>query len=122
MANSADSDQLAEANWSGSTLFPKAGYVGAQHLTILVLQSEHIHNTCWRVYSLKKTMADQLIEFISPPIFFFFLWMETKQQKLFVFVSSKHFYYYYHFYPQKYIVIPNCAPHTLPFPSPPQST
>ena len=33
MANSADPDQLAssEANWSGSTLFAKAGYNRAQH-------------------------------------------------------------------------------------------
>ena len=33
MANSADSDQLAseEANWSGSTLFAKAGYICVQH-------------------------------------------------------------------------------------------
>ena len=31
MANSADSDQLAsEANWSGSTLFAKTGYILAQ--------------------------------------------------------------------------------------------
>ena len=32
MANSADSDQLAssEANWSGATLFAKAGYIQAQ--------------------------------------------------------------------------------------------
>ena len=32
MANSADPDQLAssEANWSGSTLFAKAGYTRAQ--------------------------------------------------------------------------------------------
>ena len=31
MANSADSDQLAsEANWSGSTLFAKAGYIWVQ--------------------------------------------------------------------------------------------
>ena len=32
MANSADSAQLAseEANWSGSTLFAKAGYIRAQ--------------------------------------------------------------------------------------------
>ena len=32
MANSADPDQLAsdEANWSGSTLFPKAGYIRVQ--------------------------------------------------------------------------------------------
>ena len=31
MANSADPDQLAsEANWSGSTLFSKAGYLRAQ--------------------------------------------------------------------------------------------
>ena len=32
MTNSADSDQLAssEANWSGSTLFTKAGYIQAQ--------------------------------------------------------------------------------------------
>ena len=32
MANSADPDQLAstEANWSGSTLFSKAGYIRAQ--------------------------------------------------------------------------------------------
>ena len=32
MANSADPDQLAseEANWSGSTLFAKAGYVRVQ--------------------------------------------------------------------------------------------
>ena len=32
MANSADPDQLAssEANWSGSTLFAKAGYIGVQ--------------------------------------------------------------------------------------------
>ena len=32
MANSADSDQLAssEANWSGSTLFAKAGHIGVQ--------------------------------------------------------------------------------------------
>ena len=32
MANSADPDQLAssEANWSGSTLFAKAGYIRAQ--------------------------------------------------------------------------------------------
>ena len=34
MSNSADSDQLAseEANWSGSTLFAKAGYIWAQQL------------------------------------------------------------------------------------------
>ena len=33
MTNSADPDQLAssEANWSGSTLFAKAGYIGGQH-------------------------------------------------------------------------------------------
>ena len=31
MANSADPDQLSEANWSGSTLFEKAGYIGFQH-------------------------------------------------------------------------------------------
>ena len=32
MANSADPDQLAftEANWYGSTLFAKAGYIRAQ--------------------------------------------------------------------------------------------
>ena len=32
MANSADSDQLAssEANWSGSTLFAKSGFIRAQ--------------------------------------------------------------------------------------------
>ena len=32
MANSADPDQLTseEANWSGSTLFAKAGYIRAQ--------------------------------------------------------------------------------------------
>ena len=32
MANSADPDQLAssEANWSGSTLFSKAGYIWVQ--------------------------------------------------------------------------------------------
>ena len=32
MANRADPDQLAssEANWSGSTLFAKAGYIRAQ--------------------------------------------------------------------------------------------
>ena len=32
MANSADTDQLAssEANWSGSTLFAKAGYIWVQ--------------------------------------------------------------------------------------------
>ena len=32
MANSADPDQLAseEANWSGSTLFAKAGYIRDQ--------------------------------------------------------------------------------------------
>ena len=32
MANSADPDQLAssEANWSGSTLFANAGYIGVQ--------------------------------------------------------------------------------------------
>ena len=32
MANSADLDQLAseEANWSGSTLFAKAGYIQIQ--------------------------------------------------------------------------------------------
>ena len=33
MANSADPDQMAssEANWSGSTLFEKAGYIRVQH-------------------------------------------------------------------------------------------
>ena len=32
MANSADSGQLAsEANWSGSTLFEKVGYIQVQH-------------------------------------------------------------------------------------------
>ena len=31
MANSADPDQFSsEANWSGSTLFAKAGYIWAQ--------------------------------------------------------------------------------------------
>ena len=35
MANSADLDQLAseEANWSGSTLFAKAGYIQVQQDT-----------------------------------------------------------------------------------------
>ena len=35
MANSADQDQLAssEANWSGSTLFAKAGYPGSAGLS-----------------------------------------------------------------------------------------
>ena len=34
MANSADPDQLAssEVNWSGSTLFAKAGYVRVQQV------------------------------------------------------------------------------------------
>ena len=39
MANSADPDQLAseEANWSGSTLFAKAGYIrGQQEKGVLV--------------------------------------------------------------------------------------
>ena len=33
MSNSADPDQLAssEANWSGLTLFAKAGYIQIQH-------------------------------------------------------------------------------------------
>ena len=33
MAKSADSDQFAssEANWSGSALFEKAGYIQVQH-------------------------------------------------------------------------------------------
>ena len=33
MANSTDPDQLAseEANWSGSTLYTKTGYIQAQH-------------------------------------------------------------------------------------------
>ena len=33
MTKSADPDQFAseEANWSGSTLFAKAGYIQAQH-------------------------------------------------------------------------------------------
>ena len=30
MANSADPDQLASANWSGSTLFAKAGHTRVQ--------------------------------------------------------------------------------------------
>ena len=30
MAKSADSDKLAEASWSGSALFAKAGYIWAQ--------------------------------------------------------------------------------------------
>ena len=43
MANSADPDQLAssEANWSGSTLFAKAGYIWVRHdkLTLLLLNT-----------------------------------------------------------------------------------
>ena len=33
MTNNADADQLAssEANWSGSTLFEKVGYIRVQH-------------------------------------------------------------------------------------------
>ena len=33
MGNNADPDQLdsSEANWSGSTLFAKAGYIPVQH-------------------------------------------------------------------------------------------
>ena len=36
MTNSADPDQLAssEANWSGSTLFAKAGYIRFQQVNI----------------------------------------------------------------------------------------
>ena len=36
MANSADPDQLAssEANWSGSTLFTKAGYIQVQQYKV----------------------------------------------------------------------------------------
>ena len=30
MANGADPDQLAEANWSGSTLFAKTGHIQVQ--------------------------------------------------------------------------------------------
>ena len=30
ITNSADPDQLASANWSGSTLFAKAGYIQVQ--------------------------------------------------------------------------------------------
>ena len=30
MANSADPDQLASSDWSGSTLFAKAGYIHIQ--------------------------------------------------------------------------------------------
>ena len=51
MANSADPDQLAssEANWSGSTLFAKAGYIQVQQdkgIFILVRLNElrcHAH-------------------------------------------------------------------------------
>ena len=42
MANSTDPDQLAseEANWSGSTLFAKAGYIWVQHDKAAFTQSE----------------------------------------------------------------------------------
>ena len=42
MANSADPDQLAseETNWSGSTLFAKAGYIQVQQDKAAFTQSE----------------------------------------------------------------------------------
>ena len=42
MANSADPDQLAseETNWSGSTLFAKAGYIRVQQDKAAFTQSE----------------------------------------------------------------------------------
>ena len=52
MANSADPDQLAssEANWSGSTLFAKAGYIRAQQdkgFKRFTLHNTHVRNASW---------------------------------------------------------------------------
>ena len=42
MANSADPDQLAssEANWSGSTLFAKAGYILVAKAGYILVQQD----------------------------------------------------------------------------------
>ena len=51
MANSADPDQLAssEANWSGSTLFAKAGYIRVQQ------DKGSDYSQCFFVYFFIKT-------------------------------------------------------------------
>ena len=49
MANSADPDQLAssEANWSGSTLFAKAGYIWVQQDKVLSFMLSDPHEWAW---------------------------------------------------------------------------
>ena len=60
MTNSVDSDQLAisEANWSGSTLFVKAGH-------ILVQQDQGYHLACW-----VKISADNILKYFSYILYF----------------------------------------------------
>ena len=50
MANSADPDQLAfsEANWSGSTLFAKAGYILVQQEKP---QVKFVADDIWKYFS-----------------------------------------------------------------------
>ena len=65
MANSADPDQLAssEANWSGSTLFAKAGYMGFSRIRV----NEYLHFFHGEIrkldlYTAKKTCNVILLE------------------------------------------------------------
>ena len=46
MTNSADPDQLAssKANWSGSTLFAKAGYQGSGNFEIWIGPADYVIN------------------------------------------------------------------------------
>ena len=68
MANSADPDQLAssEANWSGSTLFAKAGCIQAQHGKVNTVAQDK-DELCWWVgfgIFLVSSLKHVLLEFI----------------------------------------------------------
>ena len=74
MANSADPDQLAssEANWSGSTLFAKAGYIWVQQDKDL---TQNLNQTVYLFQS--KSNISYKISILNVKIlvnFFFFFW------------------------------------------------
>ena len=65
MANSADPDQLAssEANWSGSTLFAKAGYIRVQQDKGLEFKTEKKNLIAWEkglsIYHMYLKFSDR---------------------------------------------------------------
>ena len=60
MANSADPDQLAssEANWSGSTLFSKVGYIWVQQDKGFKILNVNILKLFIRKYTLYKDFVE----------------------------------------------------------------